>query len=286
MFRAFFVQGMFELFIDALNPGQFKQLFGDLFERYIERLMRSFAPTSSVLVNSYFSPVEFVADAKQEACDGLLLWSSIAVLLECKTSMLTNRQRYAMCLDETTKAIDDQLATFSNPNESTPGRRKPRKGIGQLAYNLYRILAGERIHHKGEPIDISRVSKFYPAVVVYDEGMSNHAVRLHLQNRMVEWFEESNIDRSRVGHVLLFSIRDMEYFEKLAHRHGAEKVMLDYVQHVEQNPRDLHSTFHEYALNRYEEAHEGGGLTLDTTQRILESVQREMQQRKAKQSRE
>jgi len=176
MFRAFLVQGIFELLMEAMDPNKLKQYLGGLFERYIERLMLSFAPTSSVLVNTYFNPVEFVSEGDQEAADGMLLWQNHAVLLECKTSMLTTRQRYAMSLPETTKAIDDQIATFQKLGEKKPGDRNKRKGIGQLAYNLARILAGEQVRHNGKSIDLSEVKKFYPAVVIYDEGMANHAV--------------------------------------------------------------------------------------------------------------
>ena len=66
--------------------------------------------------------------------------------------------------------------------------------------------------------------------MIYDEGMANHAVRLHLQNRMVEWFDKHSVGHSRIGHVLLFTIRDMEYFELLANRLGAQKVMKDYAR--------------------------------------------------------
>lgn len=281
MFRAFFAQGMFELLADVMHHDKLKSLLAGLFERYIERLMHSFAPTSAVLANTYFHCVEFVSSDTAEACDGLLLWPSFAVLLECKTNMLTTRQRHAMSLHETTKAIDDQIATFDKCGERKPGEKKKRKGIGQLAYNLARIFAGEQVKHNGKPIDLSGVTKFYPAIVVYDEGMANYAVRLHLQIQMTDWFKANNIDHSRVGHALLFTIRDIEFFEKLTSTLGAEKVMRDYVNYVEAHPRDPYSMFHEYALNRYKEAHTGGGYTLDTVDRVLTAVDKETERRKA-----
>jgi len=280
MFRGFLVQGVFELLMAAIDPGKLKQYLGGLFERYIERLMRSFAPTSPVLVNTYYNPVKFASDDNQEAADGILLWSNHAVLMECKTNMLTTRQRYAMSLPETTKAIDDQLATFQNLGGKSSGNRNKRKGIGQLAYNLARILAGEQVRHNGETIDLSGVSKFYPAVVIYDEGIANHVVRLHLQSKMIEWFRSNNVDHSRVGHVLLFTIRDMEYFEHLAHKIGAEKLMREYIAFVEKEPRNVHSMFHEYVLDLYPEAHESTGLTNETADRVLKAVQAEIERRK------
>ena len=281
MFRAFLIQGIFELLMDAMDPGKLKPYLGGLFERYIERLMLSFAPASPVLVNTYFNRIEFVSEDDQEAADGMLLWSNHAVLMECKTNMLTTRQRYAMSLQETTKAINDQIATFQNLVVKSQGDRNKRKGIGQLAYNLARILAGDQVRHNGKVIDLSGVTKFYPAIVIYDEGISNHVVRLHLQFKMIEWFKANNVDHSRVGHVLLFTIRDMEFFELLAHKIGAEKLMRDYIAFVEKEPRNLHSMFHEYVLDHYPQATESTGLTLETTDRVLKAAQAEIERRKA-----
>lgn len=282
MFRAFFVQGVFELLVETVNPDHLKQLLGSLFERYVDRLMRSFAPSSSILANTYFNPVKFAGEKDQEVCDGLFVWSSHAMLLECKSSMLTSRQRYAMSFGETTKAIDDQLAKFLKATDDRRSHRRARKGIGQLAYSLARILSGDEFHCKGEQIDVTCVKTFYPAIVVYDECISNHAVRLYLQKRMIEWFESQGVDHSRVGHVLLFSIRDIEYFETLAHRYGAEQLIKEYGTHVEQNPRDPSSMFHIFAGDKYPEASESQGLTLETTDRILESVKKELSLRKSR----
>jgi hypothetical protein len=58
--------------------------------------------------------------------------------------------------------------------------------------------------------------------------------------------------------------------------------MKDYVAYVERNPRDPHSMFHEYVLNRYKEAHESNGFTLEAANRVLRSVQDELNQRKAR----
>jgi len=273
MLRAVFIHGIFERLLRAFPAKEFKQLFGTIFEQYIKRLMESFAPTHDHLATtSFFSPVHFVGEKDEEACDGLLLWSDVGVLLECKTGLLTTRQRYALSYDETTKAIDDQLATFE---------KGKRKGIGQLAHSLYRILKGAQVHCKGKTIELMAMFRLYPAVVIYDEGMANHAVRVHLNNRMTEWFAEMKLDHSKIGHALLFSIRDMEYCEILADRIGTEKLMKDYAAYVEANPLDLHSMFSEYALRTYPEAKECTGYTFATIGRVIHEVQTEMARRKA-----
>ncbi len=85
----------------------------------------------------------------------------------------------------------------------------------------------------------------------------------------------------RVGHALLFTIRDMEYFELLAHKIGAERLMRDYIAYVEAEPRNVHSMFHEYALTHFPQAKDSTGLTQEETGRILRAIDREMALRKA-----
>ena len=202
--------------MDAGDPEKIKQLLGGLFESYVDRLIRSFAPSSEVLVNSYLNPVVFDSEKKPEACDGLLLWPSMAVLLECKTNMLTSRQRYAMSLKETTKAIDDQLAKFTDPGEANSGRA--RKGVGQLAYNLYRVLRGERVLHNGKPVDLLSVPKLYPAIVIYDEGMANH---LELVSKPSQADEDAGeVDKSLVDEAIVF-VADHEAAEAAEPGDGA-----------------------------------------------------------------
>lgn len=273
VFRTFYVQGIFELLMDAVGSNVFKQLFGDIFERYIEILIENFAPYSEKLANTFYRPICFVSD-KAEAGDGLFVWQSVAVLLECKAGILTTRQRYAMVTEETTKAIEDQLAKFGP-------KSKDRKGIGQLAHNLQRIIAGDKIRKNQTEIDLSSI-KIYPALVVYDEAFGNHAVRLHLQTKLNEWFQENNVDMSRIGTLLLFTIRDVEYFEQLTRRVEAEKLMKEYIDLVEKHPNHIHCVFHDFAIMKYPRTDDSIGFVLDTSKRVLKEVQDEGNRRKAK----
>lgn len=279
IFRKFLVQGIFELLADAVGYDEMKQILGGLFERYIERIMLNFSPKSKLIATPYFNNVVFASDKTQQACDGLLAWPSFAVLFECKTNMLTTRQRYAMNLMDTMKGIDAQIATFSNPTDI---KSKQRKGIGQLAFNLHRILSGEQIKSDGEVIDLSSVSKFHPAVILYDDDLVNHAVRIYLHNELTKWFDKYGFDCSRVGHTLLFSLKDIEYFELLTENHSAESVMREYIHFVEQHPTEVQSLFHEFALARHpNESRSDLGYALQTTNRVLKELQAELTRRKA-----
>lgn len=278
IYRAFLVQGIFELLADAVGYDEMKQVLGGLFERYIDRIMLNFSPKSKLIATPYFNKTVFALDNTQEACDGLLVWPSFAVLLECKTNMLTTRQRYAMNLADTMKGINDQIATFSDPGDI---KSKRRKGIGQLAFNLHRIISGEQIRSAGQVIDLLSVPKLHPAVVLYDDDLVNHAVRIHLNNEIIKWFEKYAFDRSRLGQTLLFSLKDIEYFEMLTENHSAEEVMREYIHFVEQHPTEIQSMFHEFTLARYpNEVRSDRGYALQTTNRVLRELQAELSRRK------
>lgn len=176
------------------------------------------------------------------------------------------------------------LLTVSRREASKTSREIIRwvLGIGQLAFNLNRIFSGEQLKSEGKVIDLSSVPKFYPAVVLYDDDIVNHAVRLHLHAEMDKWFDKHGIDRSRVGQTLVFSIKDIEYLELLAENKSVEAVLREYVAFIEQHPTEVQSLFHEFALACYpKETRSSRGYTLGTTDRVLTALQDELTRRKA-----
>jgi hypothetical protein len=86
-------------------------------------------------------------------------------------------------------------------------------------------------------------------------------------------------DRTNIGPLLLFTIRDVEYFEQLAHPVGAEKLMLKYAEHIERNPYDRNSMFHVYAMRKYDESQLKGGFVDRTVNQILSRIEAERQRR-------
>jgi hypothetical protein len=271
LFRACVTHGLFELVANACNGLNIRQLFGTIFCRYIERVISGFVVESPILVKTFYKPVTFVGERKQEVCDGLFTWPSMTVLMEYKAGMLTKRQRYGGSIKDTVEGVEGLLAK--------PGNNP--KGIGQLVKNMGRVLAGEQIRSGNERIQLSESAKLFPMLVVYDDALGNHAVRMHLQNKMVKWLKNAGVDCTRIGPLLLFTTRDIEDFEALAHRLGAEKLMRDYAAHIDQNPYDRSSMFHSYAMLRYPDQPQGGFVNENLT-RILTSIEDEFKRRKLK----
>ncbi len=110
-----------------------------------------------------------------------------------------------------------------------------------------------------------------------------NAVYVDKQLETAKWMQkrQSQEQWAQVGHVLLFTIQDMEWFEWLAHKVGAEKLMRNYIAFVEKEPRNVHSMFNEYVLDHYPQAKDSTGLTHETVDRILKAVEAEIERRNA-----
>ncbi len=268
--RNYFVQVIYELIVEALPNVNMKQLFGDLFARYVNKLIASGIPSSPLLGRVFHEKLVFETNTTAEACDGLLIWSSTAVLFEHKAGYLTTRQRYAMIPKETMAGVDSLL------NKSG----KDAKGVAQLAKNICRILSGEKLKSDEEVIDVAACKMIYPAIVVYDELLVNHGVRLHLQFAFDNYLKESGVDPSRIGPLLLFSIRDIEYFEELVEAIGAEKLIKDYAAFIRQNDRNPDCVFHIYANKHIPEACRRKGATDASVDDVLRSVMVDIEQRR------
>lgn len=186
-----------------------------------------------------------------------------------------------MNFSDTMKGINDQIAKFSDIGKR---RKGDRKGIGQLAFNLSKILSGKRLQCDQRRLDMSKIPKLYPAIVLYDDTIANHAIRLHLHDEMIKWFRKHRIDYSRVGTTLLFTLKDIEYLDALTESMSAEEVMRDYIMFVEQNPTEVQSCFHEFALRHYpDQSRSNRGFALRTADRVLLDLERELIRRSAEQ---
>lgn len=268
--RNYFIQVIYELITEALPDKDVRQFFGYTFARYVNRLLSACSPTSSILARTFYSDVGYEQDKNAEACDGLLHWPSAAVMMEYKAGILTTRQRYSMIPAEIMRGIDSLM---------NKGGKKP-KGVVQLAKNLGRVIAGQKLKSQQDVIDLSACEIIYPAIVIYDEMLMNHGVRLYLQNELNRNFDEQGTDKSRIGPLLLFSIRDIEHFEVLVEKVGAEKLIREYAAAIERNDRDPDIVFHIYALSAYPESARREGIVEGTINKHLRRVIDDIEQKR------
>ncbi|HEY1602289.1 MAG TPA: hypothetical protein VGG64_21995 [Pirellulales bacterium] len=269
MYRDVFVHGIHSLFSKAIGR-PFKQLFGYIFERFVEIILGQFTVSEGPLARTFYCRVVFVNSKHEQVCDGLLHWTSLAVLMEYKAGSLTSRQRFALRQAETMQAVDDLLARLG----------EGRKGIGQLANSMRRITNGEPIRCGPDHIDLSSCRVMYPALVLYDEALGNHAIREYLSSKLTAELEKTNTSRERIGRLLIFTIRELELFEELAQTMGAENLMRDYVAYVENNPSSPYSAFNAFALGPCKHKLNNDGFIQKAEIAVLREIEQEIQRRK------
>src|SRR5262249_38570096 len=75
---------------DAYPDKAFGQLFGYVFEAYINRLVRRFAYDGDVLIRQFY-PAPYFRGTDQEAGDAILRWERTALVMEYKSRLLPTR---------------------------------------------------------------------------------------------------------------------------------------------------------------------------------------------------
>lgn len=269
---AFFVDGIYWLLNEAANNADWKKFFGSIYESYCNRLIGSFTVASESLVTTFYRSPKF-RGTEDQVCDGLILWPSIAVLCEYKSSRFNSRQRSGVQMDETVAAIESSVGS-------------DKKGIGQLSKTISRILSGEKINARNSNVDIGTNQVLVPVVIWYEESAGNHAVRNFLQEGLTRRLKELRVDLSRVKPLVLFTTHDFEVFERLTHQIGAEQLMGDYVKFLERFPRDPTSMFHVYAYQKYSGRPWPPGLITEKLHQVLREVEAEFHRRKPEDEKE
>jgi hypothetical protein len=257
---------------NAYGPGLFRQLFGHVFAHYIDRLIGEFTYSGGILAKTYYKSPKFQG-TNDEVCDGLIQWAETTMFMEYKAGLLTTRQKYAGNQDETIRGIEDLLA-----------RDKPggKKGAGQLADSLRRVLSGEIMVSESTRIDLSQCRQILAAIVVYDEGLGLHAIRNLVEERFRESLRDKGVSDGRIGPLLILTIRDIEVLEDVRQVASVERLLLDYAEFVRRNPRERTGSLNSFVYNRFpkKEAN-GNSLTEKTFQRVLDEAADELQKRQA-----
>jgi hypothetical protein len=229
--------GIYYLLDRAYGRKTFTQLFGYIFEEYVTNLIRQFACESSVLVRNFFAS-PFFQGKNDEAGDGIFHWEETAALMECKARLLTTRERYAGVSEVLMAGIDDIL-----------GKEDNKKGIDQLARNLKRLLAGERIADGNHGSDLSQCKRIYPVLVVYEGAIAIEAVRQYGDSRFQSMLRKHSVDTSKVGPLLILSLPDVEVLESLGNNPGAKRLLTEYAEFVQKNPKDRMGNFRTFVHN-------------------------------------
>ncbi|MCL5044079.1 MAG: hypothetical protein M1336_02195 [Deltaproteobacteria bacterium] len=140
--------------LPSSERGAFHAFWGELFERYMHRLLKQSADGS---LNRYYASPRY-AVGNEQVCDGILLCKdSTAVFFEFKGSMFRADAKWG----SNSAVLERELQA-----KLVEGKDGEPKGVKQLAnaisnvFRDWRAVAG---------VNLARVDKVYPVLVTYDE---------------------------------------------------------------------------------------------------------------------
>jgi len=267
------VDGLYFLLQKAYSEGQFSQLFGYVFEEYVNQLVRQFSVESDFVFRTFYASPKFQGTSDQ-AGDGLIHRGDTALLMEYKARLLTTREKYSGVREATIKGIDDIVYK---------DKKGGNKGVAQLASCLARLLKGEQIvaRGSGKGLDLSTCPHIFPAIVTYEPSIALEAVRQRADAKLRNSLKKDGVEQDRVGPLLLFCVDDIEAMQSLALKHDPRQVIHEYVGYLRNRP-DRTGSFRSYLNDhRYERGPQDKDLVLLLLNRAVESVAEEMQRRGA-----
>jgi hypothetical protein len=229
----YLTEGIYFLLQDAYVGDRFRQLFGYLFEAYINSLIGQFGIESDVLTRTFWASPKFLG-TNDEACDGLLHDLDLALVLEYKARLLTTREKYAGIPEVTWKGIEDILAKSSSGG---------KKGAFQLASSIRRMLAGESVvSGKTEFCQADKIT-LIPVLVAYEEAIGLGSVRRWADEKLRDALKKEGDDAAKVGPLLILTIHDIELLEALSHKNQWADLIRGYAKYVQDHPEDPIATF-------------------------------------------
>lgn len=259
----------------AYPEQMFGQLMGYVFEEYIFQLVRQFTYEGDILHRTFWANPRFHG-TNDEAADGLIYQDDIAISLECKARLLTTREKFGGFKEVTLKGIDDILTKSNSRN---------KKGTGQLAYTLPRLLGGEPIvAGPGKPLELSGCRQIIPAIITLEETMGLEAIRQMTEKRLVASLSAKGVTTERIAPLLVLTVGEVELLEAISRRHRPVPLICEYLDYVRGNPKDRAGSFSSYVANRglTEEPGFGPSFSQQNRQKAFEEAQAQLEQRMGK----
>lgn len=229
----YLTEGIYFLLQDAYGGDRFRQLFGYLFEVYINSLIGQFGIESDVLTRTFWPSPKF-AGTNDQACDGLLHDHDLTLVMEYKARLLTTREKYAGIPEVTWKGIEDIVA------KNTSGGKK---GAFQLASSIRRMLAGESVVSGKIEFCHANKTTIIPVLVAYEDAIGLGSVRRWADGKMRDAFKKEGVAAAKVGPLLILTIHDIEVLEALSHKNQWAELIRGYAKYVQNHPDDPIATF-------------------------------------------
>ena len=190
----------------------FTTAWGDMSEIFLLRdlILKSFMPIADkILMPKDFKNIEITGEP-----DAYVRMGENLLLFEYKDVILADRYKYINNVEETKKVLMEKIC-LHQPDK--------RKGVGQLIWNIDRILN----HNLVETLDpeIKKVSRIIPIVLTTDVAFTALGVNLFVAQKMNEFLKEYDFTNHDVF-ISLPLLCDIDTFISLSYFIASKKINL------------------------------------------------------------
>ena len=180
---------------------------GRHFENYAASIIKRGIDAQAPRVEKYIIAPNYDQRQEEECTDVAICGNDTLVLLECKAPILRADTKFSGDFDELYAELKDKIIEGESPEKA--------KGIKQLCNAIQSLFHVDEIERQSvEGIDISKIKKIYPVLVLSDRIFSvlcmNWFLNLEFQRLMVDIHREANLD---IKPLTVLTIEDLESLE-------------------------------------------------------------------------
>lgn len=206
--------------------------FGILYERYVRMILEGVGDR----LGGTFLPDVSWTDGAGGQVDGLIHAGRTLIVIETKASLLNSHLLAIGNVEDVRRDIERKFI----------GSTRERKGAIQLLRAVEWLEAQRRLHRPVRGIDLSRISRVIPILIVADRALRFPAVSLWLDHRMKELKSELRIKSpGRLERLVVCGTDDLEDLEHSMLEGGRSfvDVLLAYSNRVERGSDALWQHF-------------------------------------------
>ncbi|MYB96091.1 hypothetical protein F4054_23430 [Candidatus Poribacteria bacterium] len=182
-------------------------LWGDIFENYAASIIKRGIDAQAPRVEKYIIAPNYDQRQEEECTDVAICGSDTLVLLECKAPILRADTKFSGDFDKLYAELKDKIIEGERPEKV--------RGIKQLCNAIQSLFhADETQRQSVEGIDISRIKKIYPVLVLSDRIFSvpcmNWFLDLEYKRLLADIHQMENLD---IMPLTVLTIEDLESLE-------------------------------------------------------------------------
>ncbi len=184
-------------------------LWGDVFEDYAASIIKRGINSQEPSVERCILNPKYIGKGVNECTDIIVCSDDTLILLECKATLLSAKARFSGDFGKLRQELQTKLV-----ETETRGERKKPKGVGQLWHAIQTLgHTNKKERRKVEGIDISKVKKVYPVLVLSDRVFETPCMNWFLNSEFQRFVKHNDLKKHL--EVMPLTVLTVEHLEEL-----------------------------------------------------------------------